>query len=436
DAKYNGEDLGPKTVTLTTLPGIPELTKKVNKVDYTPGGKLIYTITLKNVGTGYLNDVSIIDELGSINTELADGTIGKAISGFTQVTLTKTNPLTVIAQDTTDPNRYKATGDIYPGDTVTVVIEATVNPLAAGKITNRAEIKDSLGNTITEDPKDNSTTVNPLPAIVQILKTVDKSIYVDQDTLTYKITVGNTGTGWANGILVEDAINTIKADIGGVPSQAFQSWTVSAIKMAGSGEVVLGTKKLGAAAETLPADVNLSQRVSLAPMSGIEFIIVAKLNQGTTSDIKNTASYKYDPTNPTNPTIGKDSNEVITTKQATNLTIVKKQNNIRENSGFTENPLKYYLSDMIQYQIVVTNGNTATNSFVIKDNIKDIEVGGSGTNPLKAYSEWQIEKIEYSAGSAVTTVIPAIGSIQTQPSGVNIEITSGLKANETVTVTI
>ncbi|MGL4533894.1 MAG: hypothetical protein ACRCUA_02350, partial [Fusobacteriaceae bacterium] len=321
NAKYNGVDLGPKTVILTPLPGIAELTKKVNKADYTPGGKLIYTIVLKNVGTGYLNDVSIIDELGSITTELADGTVGKAISSFRQVTLTKTNPLTVIAQESSAPNTYKAIGDIYPGDTVTVVIEATVNPLAAGKIKNTAEIKDSLGNTIIEDTKDNSTTVDPLPAIVQILKTVDKSIYVDSDTLTYKITVGNTGTGWANGILVEDAIIEIKATINGLSSQAFESWTVSARKMTGSGEVVLGAETLGTTEKTLTPNINLSQRVSLAPMSGIEFIIAAKLYPGTTSDILNRASFKYDPTNPTNPTTKKDSNEVVTTKKATELKI-------------------------------------------------------------------------------------------------------------------
>ncbi|MGL5918385.1 MAG: hypothetical protein ACRCYM_03975, partial [Cetobacterium sp.] len=431
EASYNGKDLGPKTVTLTPLPGIGELTKTVNKVEYTPGGKLIYTLTVKNTGSGYLNDIFIVDNLNKVTTELADGTVGPAFTGpITQLNVLPATFTRITPYD----DGYKAKGDIAPGGTVIVILEATIAPLATGKITNVADILDSAEVSIVEEKSDNTTTVNPLPANVQILKTVDKSTYISGDTLTYKITVGNTGTGWANGIRVTDAIDAVTATIGGNVVPAFEpGWTVSAAPSAGSGTVVLGTNVL-TASTPLASGVNLDARVSLAPMSGIEFTIVAKLKPNTTTDILNKASYKYDPDKPNDPTTEKPSNEVVTKPKATDLTITKLQNNLRERSGFTDGPVKYWLEDTILYQIVVKNGENATASVTIEDKIKDILVGGSGGDNIPAYSQWSIDSIVYSDGTAgPITQAPAALVI---PSVENVKVVTSLKANETVTITI
>ncbi|MGL4997362.1 MAG: hypothetical protein ACRC0R_02015, partial [Cetobacterium sp.] len=435
NASYNGIDLGPKTVTLTPTPGVADLSKVVNKELYTPGGKLIYTIVVKNTGTGYLNNVSIVDDLKLITTDLATGGVGSAIDSFNVVTLSKTNPATVITRDTTYINGFKGTGDIYPGDTVTVVIEATLNPLTTGKITNIAQIFDSNGKEIPEDKSNNTTTVNPLPAVVQILKTVDKATYISGDTLTYKIIVGNTGTGWANGIKVLDNVAGILTDTAtetGVA--AFESWIVSGTPSAGSAKVILDGVEL-TAPKVLAPNVNLDAKVSLAPLSGIEFTIVAKLKPNTTTDIKNKASYKYDPLNPENPTIEKPSNQVVTNPKATELTITKLQNNLREGSGFTANPVQYWLEDTILYQIVVQNGENATAApFEIIDNIKDILVGGSGGTNISAYSEWAIDSIVYSGGTAAP--ISSAPASLVIPSTENVKVVTSLNARESVTITI
>lgn len=430
NASYNGVNLGPKTVILTPLPGTAELTKTVNKTEYTPGGELLYTIVVKNTGAGYLDNISIIDDLKLITTELANGTTGSAITGVTQVTLAKTNPATSIIQDSTYVNGYKATGDIYPGDTVTIVLKATVNPLAAGKIINVAKVNDSNNNKLDDDTK----TVNPLPADVKILKTVDKSVYISGDTLTYKVVLGNTGTGWANGIKVTDMISEIKAKINNVDTPAFASWSISWVTQSGSAQPAIVTGQVFPINNTISENLNAS--VSLAPMSGIEFTIVGKLKANTTTDIKNIAKYKYDPANPINPgTPEKSSNEVITSPKISPLTIGKKQNNPRENSGFTENPVKYWLSDTIEYEIKVTNGDTATSSFDIIDNIKDTLVFGSGGNNIAAFSQWKIKSVSYTGGTPVgnATIIPAIGAVSTTD---NIKVTTGLEAGETVTIII
>lgn len=431
NATYNGVDLGPKTVTITPQPGLAELTKVVNKTEYTPGGKIIYTIVVKNTGTGYLNDISIVDDLSLIQTQLAGGGIGQAITSFDQVTLAKTNLATVINRDPTYANGYRATGDIYPGDTVTIVLEATVNPLAAGPITNLAKVSDSNGNELDEDTK----TVNPLPADIKILKTVDKAVYISEDTIKYTITLGNTGTGWANGIKVIDEISSITADIGGADTAAFASWTINWITKPGSAQDAIVN---GQSFPVISADLNAS--VSLAPLSGIDFTIVAKLKPNTTTDIKNKAEYKYDPNNPINPTTPSEySNEVITSPKVSKLVIKKEQNNIRERSGFTEGPVQYWLGDIIEYKITVTNPEpVAVTGVEITDNIKSILVEGSGGDNISAFTQWSIQSITYSGGgtpvSVPTEVTPSVGAPPAAEK--NIRVLTGLHANETVEIVI
>ncbi|WP_438586806.1 beta strand repeat-containing protein, partial [Cetobacterium sp.] len=436
NASYNGTNLGPKTVTLTPKAGVADLTKSVNKVEYTPGGKILYTIVVKNTGAGYLNDVSIVDDLLKIQTDLANGTKGPAITAITQVTFSKLNAATTIARDLSYTDGYKATGDIYPGDTVTIVLEATVNPLAAGTIINVANVKDSTGTILDTDTK----TVSPLPANLKILKTVDKTTYVSGDTLTYKIIVGNIGTGWANGIKVTDEISSIISKVAGTDVPAFESWTISYVPSAGSGQVIVSE-------QTFPLTTqDLNARVSLAPQSGVEFTIVAKLVDNTTGDIKNIAKYQYDPTNPTNPgTTPVSSNEVVTKPQVIPLQITKSQSNPREQLGdataipsasnYEIGPIKYWLSDIVYYRIQVTSGASAVDNVTIRDNLKDVLVFGSGGSNIPAFSEWSIQSINYSGTgiTSPTSSIPAVGSTTTAS---NISVTTNLGSNQTMTIII
>ncbi|MGL6100234.1 MAG: hypothetical protein ACRC0G_11500, partial [Fusobacteriaceae bacterium] len=412
DATYNGTPLGPKTVTLTPAPGVADLTKTVNKTEYIPGGKLLYTIVVKNTGTGYLNDVVIVDDILKLTTDLADGSTGPAFTAITGITLSKTNPATTVARVQSYADGYKAEGDIYPGDTVTIVFEATVNPLAAGReITNIAKIKDAAGNTLDEDTKK----VVTLPANLKILKTVDKTTYTSGEVLTYKITLGNVGSGWANGIKVTDAISTIKAKINGVEESAFESWSISWVKSAGSAEVLVSGQTFPVTNTTTE---DLNARVSLAPLAGIEFTIVGKLKANTTTNIENTANYKYDPNNPNNPnTPDVPSNKVVTSPQVIPLQITKSQNIPREQLGdpstvptagdYVIGPVKYWLSDAIYYKIEVAAGAVAVDNVEITDVLNPNLIFGSGGTNLQAFSEWQVVSATGSLGTVPTSIAPA-----------------------------
>lgn len=420
NATYSGQELGPKSVTLTPVQGIAKITKSVDGMNYQPGGKINYTITVKNEGIGYLTGVKIIDNLLDIDTTLAGGLIGKAIDSYEVKSTTKQSSNTVVTQDVSYDKGYKAIANIYPGDTITILIEAKINPKAVGDIANIAKIESNTGTPLGEA----TTTVTTVPPQVQIMKTVDKAVYgtnLSDRTLTYTITVGNTGSGWANNVLVEDLIKDIKANIGGNSEQAFASWTITAEKKSGSlGDPIFES--------SYPANQNLSAVVSIPSMSAIDFKIVGILKEDTTTDIKNKAKFTLGSTS-------KETPEVITKPKVLPLIITKKQDRIREPEGYTTNPVQYWVQDTIIYQITVENPGAAIEELTVTDNIQEIKVNGSGGSNIPAFINWKIISATGDDGTTPSTN-PGIGVLQTQPSGANISVTSGLKAGETLTIMV
>ncbi|MGL5902289.1 MAG: hypothetical protein ACRCZO_06330, partial [Cetobacterium sp.] len=410
NASYNGAQLGPKSVTFTSLPGTVKLTKTADKANYINGDKVTYTISVKNDGQGYLNDISIVDDLKLIETTIAGGTIGKVFTDYTVKSVTKSNALTLVTQDTSYANGYKASADIYPGDTVTIILEATVNPLATGVIENTAKV---TGPSIT--PVESKVSLTPLPADVKIMKEVDKGTYISGDELTYKITVGNIGTGWADGVNVIDEISKIKAKLASnADVAAFESWTINWALKPGSTQVFID-------GQTFPvSNQDLNVTLDLAPMAGIEFTIKAKLTQNIVSDVINKASYQY-------KTDTKTSNEVVSKLQVIPLTIQKVQENIRSGEGPSTNPVKYWLQDEIEYTITVTAGDSPSGTFDIVDNLSSILVAGSGGHNIAAFTSW-----------SVTSAVGSLGTVPTIISSPNqdVKVTTTIQAHETITVKV
>lgn len=420
NSSYNNQELGPKTVTLTPVDGVAKITKTVSGGTYQPGGKINYTIAVKNEGSGYLSGIKIIDNLLQINTTLAGGATGKALTDYVIKSTTKQSVNTVISQDLSYTDGYKGVVNIYPGDTVVLSIEATINPLAVGDITNVAKVESNSGTSLGEA----TTTVTSLPPNIKILKNVDKGVYgttLSDRTLSYTITVSNIGNGWANNILIEDLIEDVEANVGGILVSAFTSWTITAEKGIGSaGEPIFEP--------TYPENKNLNAIVSIPPSSGIDFKIVAILKEDTTTDIKNKAKFTLGIT--TN-----DSNEVITTPRVLPLLISKKQDSALNSQGYTKNTLQYGIQDIIRYQITVTNPEAAVDSFTIRDNIKNILVMGSAGSVIPAFTSWKVVSVVTDKGT-IPSVLPGINIEQTQLSGENISVNTGLKSGETLTMII
>ena len=172
------------------VPGL-EVTKtldKVNGADYDSGmvkvdDELTYTITVKNTGNTTLNDVLVTD----------------TITGRGELSLSTTDTGVTI-EDTT------ATIETLAVDT-TVTITATYT-VAAGEagqtLTNTAVATASDG---TKDQPDNPPSVTVENPDWTVTKTVDNATPNVGDTITYTITVSNTGNTTLNGLTVTDTMD-------------------------------------------------------------------------------------------------------------------------------------------------------------------------------------------------------------------------------------
>ena len=192
-ATVNAGQAATANLTNTYTKQVPDLevTKtldKVNGADYDSGmvkvgDVLTYTITVKNTGNTTLNDVLVTD----------------TITGRGELSLSTTDTGVTI-EDTT------ATIETLAVDT-TVTITATYTVAAgdAGQtLTNTAVATASDG---TKDQPDNPPSVTVENPDWTVTKTVDNATPNVGDTITYTITVSNTGNTTLNGLTVTDTMD-------------------------------------------------------------------------------------------------------------------------------------------------------------------------------------------------------------------------------------
>ena len=172
------------------VPGL-EVTKTLDKVNgdsyedgmVKVGDELTYTITVENTGNTTLNNVLVTD----------------TITGRGELSLSTTDTGVTI-EDTT------ATIETLAVDkTVTITATYTVAAGDAGQtITNTAVATASDG---TKDQPDNPPSVTVENPDWTVTKTVDNATPNVDDTITYTITVNNTGNTTLNGLIVTDTMD-------------------------------------------------------------------------------------------------------------------------------------------------------------------------------------------------------------------------------------
>ena len=122
--------------------------KNVNTAEYISGSELVYTINVSNDGNGIATKTPIKDILSSIETELADGTIGRAYTDWEISAVVKDSSGVVIVKPTitdtgisgTIKNDLDTKLTIAPFESIEYTIKAIVNPLAKGKIINKSKV--------------------------------------------------------------------------------------------------------------------------------------------------------------------------------------------------------------------------------------------------------------------------------------------------------
>ena len=188
----NGKDIkGEGEKTVTTEDSNPQITvtkkttsKPANGETYALGEKITYEITAENTGNLTLTDVKVSDKLTG----------------------------------NTGDKAFKIDGEFKPGDKATFEVSYTVKESDLGKTV--VNVATATGT--TPDPKKPEPDVKPgetedptdskKPALSITKKVVgEKKEYQIGDTVTYEITVENTGNTTQNNILVEDQMKAAGA---------------------------------------------------------------------------------------------------------------------------------------------------------------------------------------------------------------------------------
>jgi uncharacterized repeat protein (TIGR01451 family) len=220
-------DVPSESCASTTVPGVAQLVqnKTVDQATAPVGATLTYTMTLANTGSGDATGVVAHDALPA--------------------------GISVVSADTNGFGTFDATtgawniGTIAVGATATLTVIATIEPQAAGStLVNAFQVVEPpdppplvVDNPCASPDQESSCATTTVPGIPQLTqsKAVDVATAVIGQTLTYSMSVGNTGSADATGVSAQDLLPTgvtlVSANTGGIGSYAAASgtWTIGTV---------------------------------------------------------------------------------------------------------------------------------------------------------------------------------------------------------------
>ncbi|TCO37662.1 putative repeat protein (TIGR01451 family) [Dokdonella fugitiva] len=242
-----------------SLPPVPQIgvSKTADTTTVTPGGTIHYTIVVSNTGVLAADGTTVDDPLPAGIASQA--WTCSASGGATCTSASGTGAISDVI--TTFPAggfvTYDVTATVAPSPPAIVSNTVTVAPVDADSVC-------TPGNTPGPCVATANVTSNPQ---VSITKTADTSVLMPGGSVTYTITVTNTGAADADGTTVEDPVPA------GIASQA---WTCAA-----NAGAVCAASGNGAISDTLAA---------FPPGSFVTYTIVATIADDPPATITNTAT--------------------------------------------------------------------------------------------------------------------------------------------------
>jgi large repetitive protein len=202
------------TSTVTVL--IPSLTiaKTATTTTTTPGSTVGYTVTVTDTGPTPYTAATVIDSLDGVLHDAAYNNDAAATSG-------------TVSYDGLD---LTWTGDLAPGDTVTITYTVTVdNPDTGDKhLVNFVTSTDPGSNCPSDSPAHGCiVTVTALIPALTITKTANTAAAVPGSSVGYTITVHDTGQTPYTGATVTDSLTGVLGDAAYNHDAAATSGTVS-----------------------------------------------------------------------------------------------------------------------------------------------------------------------------------------------------------------
>ena len=236
-------DLGDNLSTATVIPQQADLALFKGVSDPAPevGETIRYTIAIFNTGPDTATGVSVADGLPA---------------GITYVSSTA-------SEGSYDPVAKLWTVGTVPVGSQTLTI--TVLVTGPDPQSNTATIVSSDQFDPNPNNKSNTASIDPLVADLGIIKSVDQPRPNVGDTITYTITLVNSGPSGATGVTVGDVLPGGLQLVSTVPSQgtyepSTSTWTVGAVALGAKETLQISAKVIGSTPETNVATITHSDQ--------------------------------------------------------------------------------------------------------------------------------------------------------------------------------
>ncbi|WP_409930960.1 hypothetical protein [Vibrio owensii] len=377
-------------------------TKTNVQTEYEPGEELEFLITIENTSNNYITDLSVVDDMSSIQVTYYDGTTGPAfVDGTTSLEVESQTIGSNV--ESISPTEYSV--DIAPKGKVAFRAKGTVVDSATGAIVNTAQVD---GGDVVSPP------VQSVSAVVQAELYTDAPHYVPGEKVEYHLVVENIGRGIAKNVAVYTQFAESMGDyIDGSRDKAFDDWTLTADWQG---------------AETQPGDYeddkDLFTIVDIAPGGKIDYTFTLTVNEDMLTNI-DVLGYYLDLTwNPAAMARSKDMMPSPTSVQgsadqvaALDLPPVPAELVVEKRS---DKPEYTPDDDSVTYYLAVTNqgdGNAA--NVRLTDEISELQNEAGN----KVFTDWTIEGVEVDdSGSVIDR--------HTFPASEDLDLTVNLKSKK------
>jgi LPXTG-site transpeptidase (sortase) family protein len=240
------------------------VTKTDGQPTYTPGVGLTYTVVVGNNGP---SDVS-----GAVVSD----TRPAQVTSWTWTCAGTSGGASGCDGDNTNPAAFTDTVDLPAGSSITYSVTVTIPSSATGDLTNTVSVTPPAGVTDTDNTNNTATDTDTQNSQAAISVTKDDGVtqYVPGGTLTYTITVTNTGPSDALGVSVTDNI----------PAQ-FTSWTWTCLSSSGG----------ASGCTTYSGSGDFTDSIDLAGpfSSSITYQVVAQVASSATGNLTNTVTISH-----------------------------------------------------------------------------------------------------------------------------------------------
>ncbi|MET2847177.1 hypothetical protein ABXV23_10470 [Vibrio owensii] len=375
---------------LTTPPADPNITleHKLNSTSpYLINGEVDFEVKVSNIGGAIAHNYHVkqnIKDLISRNglaNNLSPSYNNTDVDGnpFTTWNITVSsigsNSLSDYQGSAQTDVDFDDTVSIYPGESITYQIKATLTPITIGTLQGfTASVTDDSGSLVESssisDTVDAEKVLSVTDSDISISKTTSASEYVPGGEIEYEITVTNDSSKYfANNLLVQDNLTCVKTEQAGGAGdgQAFEQWKV---------EVISGEDSIGSDPGTFSYGTWTSSPLSLtpdiAPGKTIKYKLTAKTNDTSTGLILD------DDPSCSNDNVTEEGSGVQTPDD--NLRASKDVDSRFYSSGQT-----------LTYTITVTNdGDGFANQVQVLDDLNSVKTTDINGKEINAYSDWTI----------------------------------------------